>query len=74
MNNDNNKLCPLCSQSTENPYPEKDTHLLFGQHFTSGKYWRPTRGHKDFKLHLRLLKIFRVREVSYQENYSNLCT
>lgn len=51
------KLCSLCLESTYWPFPTKDSHKILGLHFTLGKTWRPEKGHKDYELHVRLLKI-----------------
>lgn len=38
-------------------YPITDTHQSLGMHFTLGKIWKPEKGHKDYELHLRWIKL-----------------
>ena len=59
MNTDICKLCFFCRDTTEIPYTESDakTHIMFGLHRTFGKTWSPMKGHKDYELHLKWLKL-----------------
>lgn len=50
------KLCPLCRDSNEWPYPENG-HYLGVYHFTLGRTWKPEKGHGQYELHKRLEKI-----------------
>jgi hypothetical protein len=58
---DEMKMCLICKQSKEYPYPENGVHS-FGQHFTLGKTWRPSVGHPDYQLHVKVIKLFKIDE------------
>jgi len=47
------KLCLLCD-STATP------HTWDQFHTTNGKTWRPEKGHKDYDLHKRLVKLLEL--------------
>lgn len=55
------KLCLLCMDSSEWPYP-KNGHHLETRHFTKGKTWEPLKEHKDYELHLRMVDLLNLNK------------
>ena len=51
------KMCFLCKQSEEHPYPSEKAHS-FEQHFVLGMHWKPTKGHPQFETHNRMMSLF----------------
>lgn len=58
------KLCRLCQDTPEDPYTETTAqiHEMFGFHHVvkPGRghiSWSPTKGHKDWELHQRWMKL-----------------
>ena len=53
------KLCLLCLESPEFPYDDNG-HGKSQTHHTLSKNWAPTKGHKDYELHLRMVELLNL--------------
>lgn len=65
------KLCLLCRDSEDEPYTLSDAihHYERGMHFTAKpeykthKSWAPMKGHKDYDLHVRYVKLLGLKKI-----------
>lgn len=49
------KLCLLCRNASGRAHDEGSMFQDF--HETNGYLWQPTKGHKDYQLHIRMIKL-----------------
>lgn len=51
------KLCLICKDTTHSYSSGVHSGFWKDWHETNGMTWQPTKGHKDYELHLRMIKL-----------------